>query len=87
MDLIAGIAGQMASPIRSIFRGVADIPKRFAGDRDDRGLFECEFSRRANVQRESRARPTENRLPDRAPLPFRRDFNDNDSRLVAGRIM
>jgi hypothetical protein len=71
---------------RLIFGSVAYIPKRFANDRDRLGFVECKFSCRANVQRESSARPTENGLANLTPQRFCQYFSNNDARLVAGRV-
>ena len=73
------------SPIRLIFGRMADIPKCFADYRDDRRFVDRKFSRRANVQRKSRSRPTENSCANLTPLRFCRYFADNDSRFIAGR--
>jgi hypothetical protein len=44
---------------------VADVPKRFADNRDDRSFDWASLSSRAGVERESRCRPTKDGV---APL-------------------
>jgi hypothetical protein len=41
----------------------------------------------ASVKRESRVRPTKNRVANLTPVRFRWYFNDNDSRFIASRIL
>jgi hypothetical protein len=54
------IIGEPLSAVPLIFGGVPDMPKCFADYCDDRRLVDRKFSRGANVQGESRSRPTEN---------------------------
>jgi hypothetical protein len=49
-------------------------------------IVDRKFSRRTNVQRKSRSRPTEDGFANLTPLRVCRYFTDDDSRLVAGRI-
>jgi hypothetical protein len=66
---------------------MTDIEKRFAGNGDDVSLIERQLLRRASVKRESRTRPTENRVANPALVRLRRYFNDDDSRFIASRIL
>ena len=66
---------------------MANVPVRLSRYSDDRRSDQFQFSVRASVKRESRCRPTENRLPDRTPLLLRRYFTDNNARFVSGRIL
>ena len=66
---------------------MTDIEKRFAGNGDDGSLIERQLLSRASVKRESRTRPTKNRVANLTPLRFCRYFNNNDSRFVASRIL
>ncbi len=87
MNLPCSIIRQILSPVGLIFWRVADVPKRFANNGDDRRFVDCKFSRRANVQRKARPRPTENRLTNLTPLRFRRYFDNNNAGLVASGIL
>jgi hypothetical protein len=66
---------------------MADIEERFASNGDDGSLIERERLRRASVKRESRPRPTENRVANLRPLRFRWYFNNDNARFVAGCIL
>src|SRR5205809_8013674 len=78
---------RVLSPIRLIFGRVPDIPERLADYCDDRRFVDRKFSRRANVQGESRARPTENSCANLTPLRFCRYLTDNNARPVATRVL
>jgi hypothetical protein len=69
-----------------IFGRVPDIPKCLADYCDDRRFVDRTFSRRANVQGESRSRPTENGFANFTPLRSRWYFADDDSRLGVHRV-
>jgi hypothetical protein len=66
---------------------MTDIEVRFAGNGYDGSLIECQLLSRASVKRESRPRPTKNRVANLTPLRLGRYFNNNDARLVSGRIL
>ena len=54
---------------------MTDIEKRFAGNGDDGSLIERQLLSRASVKRESRTRPTKNRVANLTPLRLGRYFN------------
>jgi len=87
MNLSYSVIGQSLSPIRSIFRSVADVPKRFANNCDDGVLIERECSGRMSVQRKSRPRPTEYGLANFAPFLFRWYLDNHNARFVSSRIL
>jgi hypothetical protein len=66
---------------------MTNIEERFAGNGDDGSLIERQFLSRASVKRESRLRPTKNRIANVTPLRLRWYFNDNNSRFVTCRIL
>ena len=66
---------------------MADVPKRFADNRDDWSFVEREFSRGLNMQGKSGSRPTENGCAYFTPLRFCRYFDNHSIGLVAGRIL
>jgi hypothetical protein len=57
-----------------IFKRMTDIDVCFAGNRDNGNLIERQLFSRANVKRESRARPTKNRVENLARLRFCRNY-------------
>ena len=66
---------------------MTDIEKCFASNGNDGSLIERQLPSRASAKRESRMRPTKNSFPKLAPLRLHWYFNNNDPRLVAGRIL
>jgi len=66
---------------------MANIEVRFARNGDDGSLIERRLFRQAGVKRESRTRPTENRVANLTPLRFCWYFNDDDSGFIARRVL
>ena len=66
---------------------MTDIEERFADNGDDGSLIERQLPSRASAKREFHSRPTKNRVANLAPLRFGRYFNNDDARLVSGRIL
>jgi hypothetical protein len=66
---------------------MTDVEERFARNGDHGSLIKRQLLSRASVKRESRVRPTKNRVANLTPVRFRWYFNDNDSRFIASRIL
>src|SRR5512133_1699227 len=64
-----------------------DIEVGFADNGDDGSLIKPQLLGRASVKRESRVRPTKNRVANLTPLRLRWYFNNNNSRFIASRIL
>jgi hypothetical protein len=78
----------MASPVEFlIFERMTHIEESSAGNSDDRSLIERHLLSRASVKRESRQRPTKNRVASLASLRFCRNFNNHDPWSVPSRIL
>jgi hypothetical protein len=66
---------------------MTNIEERFAGNGDDGRLIERQLLGRPSVKSEPRSSPAKNRIANPAPVRFRWNFNDDDSRFVASRIL
>jgi len=69
------------------FKRMTDIEECFAGNGDDGSLIECELLSRARVKRESRARPTKNRIGISHHCGWAATSTMTIPRFIAGRVL